>query len=293
MKEAGIELPLGQYKPPKKGTVNDKKIEVNLMRTRRTVRELAYCNEWDYFITVTVNPKKYNREDLSSYHSRLSHWIRNQNNKYGCKIQYMMIPETHKKGGWHEHGFIRGIPHQLLREFTLTEQLPYSIRNRLKQSIKQYEWIGYRDKFGYCNLEPIISRQGAAKYITKYISKNIANTVQRVNAKMYYCSQGLTRAKVIKAGTLIETREPDYTNEYIEVWNYPQGTNVEQLKNMITERKNYREWQERKQGTDEGRVTEQEQGTEDNRGRTRSGRRSALDRQAEEKRVYQVDYLTG
>lgn len=51
----------------KKGSVNNGKLENNLCRAKSTVRELALCNDWDYWCTFTLAPDKHNRYDLESY----------------------------------------------------------------------------------------------------------------------------------------------------------------------------------------------------------------------------------
>ena len=57
----------GRAAPAEKNTVNEKKLENNLIRARNTVYELALCNEWDWFLTITLDPEKYDRENLPKF----------------------------------------------------------------------------------------------------------------------------------------------------------------------------------------------------------------------------------
>ena len=44
--------------------VSDVKLSNNISRAKSKVFEYAYCNHWDYFITLTISPDKYDRYDL-------------------------------------------------------------------------------------------------------------------------------------------------------------------------------------------------------------------------------------
>ena len=42
----------------KKNTAdNDEKLSASLSRTRAAIYELALCNEWEWFVTLTLNPE--------------------------------------------------------------------------------------------------------------------------------------------------------------------------------------------------------------------------------------------
>ena len=47
--------------------VNDSKLSNNISRARTKVFEYAVCNDFEYFITLTVNDKKLDRYDLKEY----------------------------------------------------------------------------------------------------------------------------------------------------------------------------------------------------------------------------------
>ena len=128
----------------RKGSISDVKSENNISRAKSRVFELALCNEWDIFLTFTLDPKKYDRDDLKKFQKDLGQFIRDYNKKYNLCIKYLLIPEEHKKGGWHLHGFLMGLPKSHLRLFTLSEKLPKYIREKLKSGQAVYEWEPYR-----------------------------------------------------------------------------------------------------------------------------------------------------
>lgn len=180
----------------------DRKSDSNICRAKQRIFELAFCNKWDYFFTGTLDPEKYDRTDLQKYHSDLTLWIRNQMRKYeGQKIDFLLIPELHSdKRSWHIHGFLRGVPADFLKQFQVGDRMGKQIADRVLKGVPVYNWIGYANKFGFCSLEPIRNDEAVAKYVTKYITKELFQSVREVGAHMYYCSRGLNRAETVGTG---------------------------------------------------------------------------------------------
>lgn len=214
LRRKGLE---GVWKSSPKGSINDEKLLCNLSRTKSTIYELAMCNEWDFFCTFTLDKTKYDRYNLAKFRIDFTQMIRDLRKKYSCDISYLLIPERHKDGAWHMHGFITGIPSCELRVFTLQEKLPKYITNKLNQNVSVFEWLSYRQKFGFCDLEKIRDKNRCSSYVTKYITKDLLESVKELNHKAYYCSQGLKRAVEIKRGHLVECPAYDYSNDYVKV----------------------------------------------------------------------------
>lgn len=205
-----------------RGTVNEEKLAVNLSRTKRTIYELAFCNPWQWFFTATLDKTKYDRTDLEVFHKDLTKWISNQNRIHGLSIKFLLIPELHLDGkSWHMHGFLMGLPKEKLRQFKLGDKMGKALAEKVKNGDEVYNWLAYAKKFGFCDLEPIKNHEAVSKYVTKYISKELANSVTELNAHQYYCSRGLRRAEVIKKGSMAGTIKPDFVGEYCSVTTLP------------------------------------------------------------------------
>lgn len=221
-----------------KGSVNEEKLDQNICRARSEIFELAYCNDWQYFTTFTIDPQKFGRYDLEKYHKSFTQWLRNYNKKFGTQIKYLTIPEQHKDGAWHEHGFIMGLPPEHLRLFDAEhEKLPKYIRDKLLSGCPVYDFPAYREKFGFCDFEPIRSLEGVSKYVTKYIAKDLAKSVTASGAHLFYHSIGLSKATVIKKGTLSATQNApawDYENDWVKVKWYNTSEPLPVLTEMIT-----------------------------------------------------------
>src|SRR5690606_17193957 len=88
IKRAGFE---DNKKVKFKRDVNDKKLSHHIARARTRVFEYAACNNFDYFITLTINDKKLDRDDLKEYIKKLGQFIRDYRKKHEANIQYLLI----------------------------------------------------------------------------------------------------------------------------------------------------------------------------------------------------------
>lgn len=201
LRNAGLEVE--EKRRRKKGEyVNTEKLEESIIRTRSRIYELAMCNDWEFFVTLTLDKRKYDRMDLKRYRVDLAQFIRNYNRKHKINIKYLLIPEEHKDRAWHMHGLLMGLP-----------------RAHLKENENGYlDWFAYRDRFGYISIDEIRNKEATSRYITKYITKNLENCVKEVGAHMYYCSRGLKRAVEIKKGVLkLKDASWDYENDWVKM----------------------------------------------------------------------------
>lgn len=201
---------------PKGEAGNTEKLNNSLSRTKNRIFELALCNPWEWFATLTLSPEKYDRHDLERYRKDLSQFVRDYRKKTGHQVKYLLIPEHHQDGSWHMHGFFMGLPAEELHAFTIDEHLPYYILERIKEGKQVFTWEAYAKKFGFANLEEIRNQEAASKYITKYITKEAMSTITELNAHAFFASKGLQSAVIACKDILThELESPDYENEYL------------------------------------------------------------------------------
>ena len=193
----GLELETPHNRNPK-NSVNDFKLENNRSRALSTIRELALCNPWEYFCTLTISPEHYDRYNLKEYQKNLSEFIHSYNrNCNECeKVKYLLIPEMHKDGAWHMHGFLSGIKKKDL----------YINDNGY------LGWTSYEKRFGFISFSKIRDIDRAANYITKYISKDAAKNVTALGAHLYYASKNLNRASTLYKGRINLHCDWDYVH---------------------------------------------------------------------------------
>lgn len=75
----------------------------SMRRARAKVRRLALANDFKYFVTLTLDPMKVDRESGEAVVKKLNAWCSNMVQRKG--LRYILVPELHKKGGIHFHGF--------------------------------------------------------------------------------------------------------------------------------------------------------------------------------------------
>jgi len=202
-----------------RGLQNDSKITESILRSKSKIFELAYCNPWDWFFTGTINPNKQDRTDLDLFHKQLTQWLRNYNKIHNLHIKFLFVPEKHKDGkSWHVHGFINGLPVEHLKRFKIGDKMGKGLADKVLNGDIVYNWEPYLNRFGFCDLEPIRNHEAVSKYVTKYINKELANSVTELNAHTYYHSRGLKFADVKRKGTMSwENIAPTFENEYCSV----------------------------------------------------------------------------
>ena len=203
----------------------------SVQRARGKVEEYANCNDWQVFGTFTLSPDKWPRDDLPQFKRRLSQMIKDVKKKTGESLPYLLVPELHADGrAWHMHGLLvipeteleriteahvktgppsacggdqggdpiaGGGPVQSARMRVWVDQDGQRISRkqgiRVKQGRAVYRWPRYEKTFGYCLLEGVQSREGAAAYICKYLSKEAYSTSRAVERgkHLYLASRGL------------------------------------------------------------------------------------------------------
>lgn len=206
-----------------KGSVNDFKLAENVSRAKNKIFELAFCNSWDFFFTGTLDSKKYNRTDLEKFHKDFTLFIRNFNRNHNCKIKFLVVPELHSDGkSWHLHGFLMGLPLSELSQFKIGDTMGKAIAEKVSNGDTVFNWVSYQNKFGFCDLEPIKNHEAVSKYITKYINKELADNVTKLNAHLFYHSRGLSFAENVNIkNDLIDwySIKPSFENDYCSlVW---------------------------------------------------------------------------
>lgn len=170
------------------------KADSNLSRARNRLKELAMCNDWDYFCTWTLS-SEYDRSDLAAWRARFTQCLRNLRRLKGYEIKYILVPERHSDGAWHMHGFLAGVPQEAL--------CPFEAGKHPKKLVQggYLNWPYISERFGFLSLAPIREAHAAASYCAKYITKDAARNVSDKGAHLYYASRGLNGRELVFCGS--------------------------------------------------------------------------------------------
>lgn len=197
----------------KGGATSTEKEDCNLYRAKSKVREIALCNDWEYFVTLTLDKRKQDRHDLDWYIRDLGVWIGNYNKKYRTKLLYLLIPEQHKDGAYHLHGLFRGVaPESLIKNKYGYLDMPY-----------------YAQRFGYISLSPVRDGKRTASYITKYVAKAFGHTQIGLFKHTYYRSRGLQEAYTLGEFSAADIPADVWQNDFCGVQWVEGESNIEDI----------------------------------------------------------------
>lgn len=220
VRKPGYELDEASCKFTAKGEAgNDEKLPSNIRRAKSKVFELSMCNDFSFFCTLTFSPEKVkDRYDLDRCMKDFCKWLNNYN-RNRTPVAYLLIPEQHQDGAWHIHGLISNIPEDHLHEFHSDEHLPVQILHELAKGHQIFQWTAYDKKFGYCTLSPVRNKDAVCKYITKYITKQLGDSIKELNAHLYYRSHGLNEKELLFSAEGCVLPDADYEGEYCKIKN--------------------------------------------------------------------------
>lgn len=148
----------------------------SLSRTKNLIRDIVLCNNFDYFMTFTFNPKKIDRFSYAKCQSTMRIWLHRQRDK-DHDFAYLIVPEQHKSGAWHFHALIAHYHGQL-----------HDSRIKTSSGRPIYNVTGFRS--GFTTAVSIDSKEAVANYVTKYITKDF---IRQFNQRRFFCSRNLRR----------------------------------------------------------------------------------------------------
>ena len=164
----------------------DKNLHDSMQRSKKSLIDYAFNNQWTHFATFTVDSEKCDRTSLAACNKKIGRML-DHFRRYQCEgFKYLLVPEQHKDGAFHYHGLV------------YFPELPDFTDVLVKRKVIQT--IDYFTQFlGYNSFSLIKNQIRAAKYITKYIDKQmkqgyIRNIREQIaDAKLLLHSRGLRR----------------------------------------------------------------------------------------------------
>lgn len=182
----------------KKRTDKKEVDRISLSRTRRNIRELALCNDFEYFCTLTVNSVKCDRYSLDEVQDNLRKCLRNLRNSSN-NFKYLVITEKHKDGAFHFHGLMSGLSDLYVNKFG------YLSCTKL-------------DVLGFNSFSRIKSLEKVSNYILKYITKDC---VRNSHNQVYISSRGLKKAERSELNTNINNDiHFTYSNDFVDILDF-------------------------------------------------------------------------
>ena len=168
----------------------------SLSRSKRFIREISLCNNFEYFVTLTVNKEICDRYDVDVCQEHLKRILKNyqlnMKKTYKKDFKYILITEKHTDGAFHFHGLMKGMGELY-------------INNQGYLSCKYFD-----DRLGFNSFSKIKDYNKCCNYITKYITQDC---VKNSHNQVYMCSRGLKKAdkyEILPMPDYIFTFENDF-----------------------------------------------------------------------------------
>lgn len=176
-----------------KPTSEDDKIIRSKSRAKSKLIDLIMCNDFKYFVTLTLSPDMIDRFDYSVIIKKLNSYLANRVRRNG--LYYIGVPELHKKGGFHFH-FLMNDCLKLVESGTVLKPnggKPVKISTAIRQGFSTDElrtvynisdWkLGFTTAIGLKG-----DKMAVARYVGKYITKG-----DKVGGRWYYSGGELVR----------------------------------------------------------------------------------------------------
>lgn len=178
----------------------EEKNRISLSRSKRRIKEICLCNDFEWFVTMTVSSKieEYNRFDLENCVDNCKK-IMKKIKRRSPDFKYIYVQEQHSNGAFHFHGLMKGLP-----------------ADDIYVNSNGYYSSHIIDTLGYNSFSRIDDYNKCCNYILKYITKDCLRTE---NNQIYFCSRGLEKPQeeFMITQDLKEIFENVFENEFCQI----------------------------------------------------------------------------
>ena len=189
---------------------------ISLSRTKRNIREICLSNDFEYFVTFTIDSKNADRFSLDECQSLIRKRLKSYQKKISKDLKYILITEKHKNGAFHFHGMMKNL-----------RQRDFYINKNGYLSNKMFDKVGFNS---FCKIDGDYAR--CCNYIIKYISKDC---IKNSSNQIYFCSRGLRKADKfdVKIDFPIDF---SYENDYVKILDFNSADkNYKNLVELLTQ----------------------------------------------------------
>ena len=157
-------------------------------RAKQNLRDLALCNDMRYFVTLTLDQAVVDRYDMKEITRRLNAWCSNQVQR--CGLAYVLVPERHKDGAVHFHGFVNDAV-EVVDSGTLS--VPWDKKpRRPRDDQERGEWLAKGGKVVYnlpawpLGFTTAIELYGDPVAAVNYCCKYVGKEMEKIGGRWFY-----------------------------------------------------------------------------------------------------------
>lgn len=184
-------------------------------RAKTNVYYLARSNEWEWFVTLTLDGDKMDRYDFEVVSKRVKKWFDNLKQRKAPDMYYLIVPEQHKDGAWHFHGLIGGCA-----GLSFVNSGKRTNKKSGRKIIYNFEdW-----KYGFSTATKVDDTERVSSYICKYITKTLAANTERKHR--YWASKNCKRAEITE-NCLSDAELMSYKESLYDVMSYKKRVTTE------------------------------------------------------------------
>lgn len=152
-------------------------------RTLNKIHDLARCENWTMFYTLTFSQEFVDRQDFGACMKKARKWIDNVKQRKCPSLKYLLIPELHAdKCSWHIHGLVcddMGVSYVDSGKRDKSGRVIYNVENYT---------------LGWSTATEIEDTKKISSYVLKYITKDLCE--RSLGQRRYYRSNNLQEPKI-------------------------------------------------------------------------------------------------
>ena len=157
-------------------------------RTVNKIHDLARCEVWTMFYTLTFSPNYVDRQDFGACMKKARNWFHNVKKRKSPNMKYLLVPELHEdKCSWHIHGLVCGDD-----GVDYIDSGKKDKRGKTIYNIGSYKW-GWTTAVRIGNTADDNCRL-VSSYVLKYITKDLCE--RSLGQRRYFRSNNLQEPKV-------------------------------------------------------------------------------------------------
>lgn len=166
-------------------------VKENIARSQRRAKnalfDLIACNQWDYFITLTLSPNEIDRNDYQAIIKKLNTYLDNRVRRNGLK--YIGVPELHKNGGFHFHFLVNDVlplgDSGTVKRPDCSRPVKLSTALRLGYNRADLKTVYNISDWGL-GFTTAIHTYGEPSALANYVGKYITKSDKKIGGRWYY-----------------------------------------------------------------------------------------------------------
>lgn len=188
----------------------------SMRRARAKLRRLALANDFQWFVTLTLDQMKVDRWEAAAIMKTANRWLDNMVRRHG--LRYILVPERHKDGAFHFHGFMAGEGLDAIDSGTI-KRPGVKQPKRPRSEAERAQWLAEGGRVVYnlpqwplgftTAMELYGDYHAAVGYVCKYIGKQNG---ERPMGRWYYSGGALVTPEKIYVD--LEYRDIDNAVEF-------------------------------------------------------------------------------